>query len=59
MNYPGNIKKGYKKTVNYANRGMDLENFINQANSYYVDNNIAVIYKNNNILISHVLYHYW
>lgn len=45
MNYPGNIKRNYKKTVNYANRGMDLENFINQANSYYVDNNIAVIYK--------------
>ena len=24
MNYPGNIKKAYKTSVNYRNRGMDL-----------------------------------
>lgn len=45
MNYPNNIKKVYKKTVNYANRGMDLENLINIANEKYLDNDIAVIYK--------------
>ena len=29
----------------YANRGMDLENDINITNKYYVDNDIALIYK--------------
>ncbi len=29
----------------YANRGMDLEYDINSTNKYYLDNNIAVIYK--------------
>lgn len=45
MNYPGNIKKSYKKVVNYANRGMDLENLINITNDYYLEKDIAVIYK--------------
>ncbi len=31
--------------VNHANRGMDLENDINITNNYYIDNNIALIYK--------------
>ena len=45
MNYPNNSKTNYNKTTNYANRGMDLEMLINQANQYYLDNDIAVIYK--------------
>ena len=45
MNYPSNIKKTYKKNVNYANRGMDLENLINTINDYYVEKNLAIIYK--------------
>lgn len=45
MNYPGNVKKTYIKTVNYANRGMELENLINMINDYYVENDIAIIYK--------------
>lgn len=45
MNYPGNIKKKYSKTINYANRGMDLENLINMINEYYINNDIAIIYK--------------
>lgn len=45
MDYPKNIKKQYKKTVNYANRGMDLENLINITNEKYLDQDIAVIYK--------------
>ena len=45
MNYPGNIKKNYSKTINYANRGMDLENLINTINDYYVEKDIAIIYK--------------
>ena len=45
MNYPGNIKKEYHKYVNFGNRGMDLEFLINQVNEYYLENDIAVIYK--------------
>ena len=29
----------------HANRGMDLENDINDTNSYYLDNDIAIVYK--------------
>lgn len=45
MNYPGNVKKKYSKKINYANRGMDLENLINMINDYYVEKNFAIIYK--------------
>lgn len=45
MLYPGKAKKAYQKPVNYAKRGMDLESLINEANKYYLDNDIAVIYK--------------
>lgn len=45
MNYPNKIKKIYSKPVNYANRGMDLENLINLSNENYIDKNIAIIYK--------------
>ena len=46
MLYPGKAKKAYQKPVSYAKRGMDLESLINEANKYYLDNDIAVIYKN-------------
>lgn len=45
MFYPGKAKKAYQKPVSYAKRGMDLESLINEANKYYLDNDIAVIYK--------------
>ena len=45
MNYPNKIKKEYHKSINYANRGMDLENILNDTNNYYLDNDIAIIYK--------------
>lgn len=45
MNYPNSINKTYKKFVTYNNRGMDLENSINEANEYYLENDIALIYK--------------
>ena len=45
MNYP-NKKKSYSKPkISTSNRGMSLEDDINKANSYYLNNNIAVIYK--------------
>lgn len=34
-----------KNMSTYSNRGMDLENDINVTNKYYLDNDIAVIYK--------------
>lgn len=46
MNYPKGIKKNNTVNyVNFGNRGMDLENDINLTNEYYVNENIAFIYK--------------
>jgi len=48
MNYPGGINKKnniVSKEINYKNRGMNLENDLNLTNKYYIDNNIAYIYK--------------
>lgn len=57
MIYPNKIKKEYNKLVSYANRGMDLENLINQSNEYYLENDIAIIYKKPTpITISEVKY---
>ena len=44
MRYP-NSSKTYHKVVSHANRGMTLENLINDANKFYNENNIAVICK--------------
>lgn len=45
MLYPNNIKKVNKNFTNYGNRGMDLENLINETNEYYLNNDIALIFK--------------
>ena len=45
VNYPNKIKKEYHKNITYANRGMDLENIINETNEYYLEKDIALIYK--------------
>ena len=45
MKYPGGIIKNKNNTINYGNRGMNLENDINLTNDFYLKNNIAVIYK--------------
>jgi len=45
MIYPNNIKKNYTKNDNHANRGMDLETIIEEANIYYRQQDIAHIYK--------------
>lgn len=44
FNYP-NKKNTFVQKVNYSNRGMELEDDINFANKYYLNNNIAVIHK--------------
>ena len=45
MKYPNNLSKQYTNTVNYGNRGMNLEDDLNVTNNYYLINNIAVIHK--------------
>lgn len=49
MNYPSGIKKmtieKNKITRNYTNLGMNLENDINSTNEYYIDKQMAYIYK--------------
>jgi recombination protein U len=45
MKYPSGIKKSPNNTINYGNRGMDFEADINITNEYYIENDIAVIYK--------------
>lgn len=46
MQYPNNIKKSFTKLeVSHSNRGMNLENAINQSNEYYLRMDKALIYK--------------
>ena len=45
MLYPNKIKKNTLKQVTYSNRGMDLENLINETNEYYLEKDQALIYK--------------
>ena len=44
FNYP-NKKGNFIQKTKYSNRGMELEEDINFANKYYLNNNIAVIHK--------------
>lgn len=54
--YPDN-NKIYKKNISYRNRGMQLEALLDEANKYYLVNDIAVIYKKPTpITISKVAY---
>ena len=45
MKYPNGIKKTNNKIIVHGNRGMQLESDINITNSYYLENEIAVIHK--------------
>lgn len=45
MNYPNKKNSYNKKLINYGNRGMTLEEDINISNRYYLENDIAIIYK--------------
>ncbi len=44
MNYPKGSGRG-KKVISYSNRGMGLENDLNDSNEYYRFQNQAIIYK--------------
>ena len=45
INYPNGKNKYNKPLISTSNRGMDFEEDINLTNQYYLDNNIAVVYK--------------
>lgn len=45
MNYPNGLIKHNTNNINYGNRGMNLEDDLNISNEYYLENDIAVIYK--------------
>ena len=46
VNYPNKKKPNIKKTnISYDNRGMTLESDLNLTNQYYLDKDVAVIYK--------------
>lgn len=44
-NYPSGIKKQYINQISHGNRGMNLEEDINITNTFYLNNDIAIIYK--------------
>lgn len=57
MNYPNGLKKNTNNEIYYGNRGMSLEEDLNVTNKYYLENDIAVIYKKPTpITINHVDY---
>lgn len=45
VRYPNGLSKEYNNQVNYKNRGMNLEDDLNQTNNYYLTTDRAVIYK--------------
>lgn len=45
MNYPNGITKINNNKITHSNRGMSLENDLNETNDYYLIHNIAVIHK--------------
>jgi len=45
VRYPNGIKKEYINLKSHSNRGMNLENDLNDTNNYYLVNDIAIIYK--------------
>lgn len=58
MDYPRGIKKAMHKNITYGNRGMGLEQDLNDTNEYYLIQDRAVIYKKPTpITISKVDYH--
>lgn len=45
MRYPNKKKLENENIINYKNRGLDLEDDINNSNKYYLEKDIAIIYK--------------
>ncbi|MGB4985683.1 MAG: Holliday junction resolvase RecU [Erysipelotrichaceae bacterium] len=45
IKYPNKKKIDTNKNISFSNRGMNLEDDINQTNAYYLNHNIAVVNK--------------
>lgn len=45
INYPNKKKSVNKRTISHSNRGMNLEEDLSVTNQYYLDLNLAVVYK--------------
>ena len=45
MHYPTGVRVTQKKDVYYGNRGMTLENDLNETNDYYLVHDIAIVHK--------------
>ena len=45
MKYPNGINKSFVNIKSHSNRGMGLEEDLNDSNNYYLVNDIAVVYK--------------
>jgi len=45
VTYPNKIQKKSTKAISYSNRGMVLEDMLNETNEYYLSEDIALIYK--------------
>lgn len=45
VNYPNGKQYCENKNINYGKRGMSLEDDLNSTNAYYLENDIAAIYK--------------
>lgn len=45
IKYPNKIKRNVNNTLSTSRRGMQLEEIVNEANRYYLDEDIALIYK--------------
>lgn len=45
MKYPNGINKNFVNIKSHSNRGMGLEEDLNDSNNYYLVNDIAVVYK--------------
>lgn len=57
MFYPNGIIKSKSNFIQYGNRGMNLENDINDTNKYYLETDVAIIHKKpTSITISKVDY---
>ena len=45
MRYPNGIKKQVQNSFSHSNRGMNLEADLNDTTAYYLEHDIAIIYK--------------
>ena len=45
INYPNGSRVKIEKSIDYGRRGMSLEDDLNATNKYYLESDIAAVYK--------------